>query len=138
MTDQQSLEDRNAEIVTQMWKGVIYEGSRDAVFKYIHADYIQHNVNMPSGRDHVLHLVEMIRNLPEGFVPPARKELLRAVAQGDYVVTIWEQEQPDPHRPGETYIGHAFDMYRLEDGMIMEHWDDTRKWPRLWSEETPS
>lgn len=138
MTDQRTLEERNAEIVVAMWKGVIYDGDRDAVFRYIHPDYIQHNVNMPSGREHMLHLVDLIRNPPKDFVPPARKELVRTVAQGDYVVTIWEQAQPDPTRPGETYLGHSFDMYRLENGLIVEHWDDTRKWPRPWTEEQPA
>ena len=132
---EKTLEERNAEIVTAMWKGVIYEGDREAVLRYIHPDYIQHNVNMPSGREHILHLVDLINNKPKDFVPPAHKELVRTVAQGDYVVTIWEQAQPDPTRPGETYLGHSFDMYRLEDGLIMEHWDDTRKWPRPWNEE---
>ena len=138
MTDPETLEQRNAQIVTAMWEAVIYRGSRDAVFQYIHPDYIQHNVNMPSGRDQLLHLVELINRPPADFVPPARKELLRTVAQGDYVVAIWEQQQPDPTRPGETYLGHAFDMYRLEQGMIVEHWDDTRKWARSWSDERPS
>jgi predicted SnoaL-like aldol condensation-catalyzing enzyme len=135
MADESTLEERNAAIVVAMWQGIIYEGDREAVFKYIHPDYIQHNVNMPSGREHMLHLVELIRNKPKDFTPPAHKELVRTVAQGDYVVTIWEQAQPDPTRPGETYLGHSFDMYRLEDGLIMEHWDDTRKWPRPWTEE---
>jgi len=133
-----SVQERNAEIVMTMWQGVIYDGSREAVLKYIDPSYLQHNVNMPSGRDHLLHLVDMINNPPKDFVPPARKELVRTVSEGDYVVVIWEQQQPDPHRPGETYLGHAFDMYRLENGMIMEHWDDTRKWPRPWSEEQPA
>ncbi len=135
MSEGQSLEDRNTEIVLNMWKGVIYEGKREAVLKYIHPDYIQHNVNMPSGREHVLHLVDLINNKPADFTPPGHKTLLRAVAQGDFVVVIWEQEQPDPNEPGKTYTGHAFDMFRLEDGLIMEHWDDTRKWPRPWNEE---
>jgi predicted SnoaL-like aldol condensation-catalyzing enzyme len=42
MTDQRTLEERNAEIVIAMWKGVIYEGQDEAVFQYIHPDYIQH------------------------------------------------------------------------------------------------
>lgn len=138
MEQEQSLEDRNTEIVVAMWKGVIYDGDRDAVLRYIHPDYIQHNVNMPSGREHLLHLVDLINSKPADFTPPAHKELVRTVAQGDFVVTIWEQAQPDPSRPGETYIGHAFDMYRLENGQIMEHWDDTRKWPRPWTEEKPA
>lgn len=137
MSEQASLEERNTATVLAMWRGVINEGHRDAVLKYIHPDYIQHNVNMPSGREHVLHLVDLIRNTPKDFVPPAHKELLRTVAQGDCVVVIWKQDQPDPTRPGETYPGHAFDMFRLEDGMVVEHWDDTRKWPRPWNEEQP-
>ena len=137
MAEKTSLEERNASTVLAMWQGGTYEGDREAVLKYMHPDYIQHNVNMPSGRENVLHLVELIRNTPEGFVPPGHKELVRTVAQGDYVVVIWEQAQPDPTRPGETYMGHAFDMFRLEDGMIVEHWDDTRKWPRPWNEEQP-
>lgn len=138
MPSEPSLEERNAAIVVAMWKGVIYEGSREAVLKYIHPDYVQHNVNMPSGREHILHLTDIIRNPPKDFVPPAHKELVRTVAQGDYVVAIWEQAQPDPTRLGETYQGHSFDMFRLENGLIMEHWDDTRKWPRPWTEEQPS
>lgn len=127
----------NTQIVLDMWQGVIREGRREAVLRYIHPDYVQHAVNLPSGRDQLLHLTDLIRNPPAGFVPPATKHLLRTVAQGDTVVVIWQQEQPDPNRPGETYPGHAFDMYRLEDGMIVEHWDDTRKWARSWAEETP-
>ena len=74
---------------------------------------------------------------PTGEHCATQTGVVRTSYQGDYVVTIW-QEQPDPNRPGETYLGHAFDMYRLENGLIMEHWDDTRKWPRSWSEEKPA
>lgn len=127
-----SLEERNREIVLAMWDGVIRRGDTDAVMRYIAPDYVQHAVNLPSGREHVLRLAEMIRDGTAAFKPPAHKHLCRTVAQGDMVVVIWEQEQDDPTRPGETYTGHAFDMYRLEDGMIVEHWDDTRKWPAPW------
>lgn len=128
----ESMEDRNTRIVLDMWQGVIRAGSRDAVLRYIAPDYIQHNVNMPSGRDHLLRLVDMINDKPADFKPPHHKHLVRTVAQGDFVVVIWEQAQDDPHHPGQTYAGHAFDMYRLKDGMIVEHWDDTRKWPKPW------
>lgn len=128
----ESLEDRNSRIVMDMWQKVIREGSREAVLRYIAPGYIQHNVNMPSGRDHLLRLVDIINDTPADFKPPRYKELVRTVAQGDHVVVIWEQEQDDPNVPGATYVGHAFDMFRLEDGMIVEHWDDTRKWPKPW------
>ncbi|MED5545111.1 nuclear transport factor 2 family protein [Novosphingobium decolorationis] len=135
MAEAETLQQRNARIVLDMWQGVIREGSREAVLRYIHPDYVQHAVNLPSGREQLLHLTDLIRNPPEGFVPPATKHLVRTVAQDDTVVVIWHQDQPDPARPGQTYPGHAFDMYRLEDGLIVEHWDDTRKWARSWAEE---
>ena len=127
-----TLEQRNTEIVLDMWEQIIRQGSRDAVFKYIAPEYIQHNVNMPSGRDHLLRLVDLINDTPADFTPPRHKELMKTIAQDDYVVVIWEQEQDDPNNPGETYTGHAFDLYRLENEMIVEHWDDTRKWPKPW------
>lgn len=128
----ESVEERNSRIVLDMWQNVIREGSRDAVMRYISPGYIQHNVNMASGREHLLRLVDIINNKPADFTPPRHKELVRTVAQGDYVVVIWEQEQDDPNAPGETYMGNAFDMFRIEDDMIAEHWDDTRKWPKPW------
>ena len=97
---EETLEERNSRIVIDMWQKVIREGSREAVLRYIAPGYIQHNVNMPSGREHLLRLGD----------------------RTDCSVKLWEK----------TYTGHAFDMFRLEDGMIVEHWDDTRKWPKPW------
>lgn len=127
-----TLEERNTQTVLAMWEGVIGRGDTSAVMTYIAPDYVQHAVNLPSGREHVLRLAEMIAKGNAAFKPPAHKRLFKTIAQGDMVVVIWEQEQDDPTRAGETYTGHAFDMYRLEDGMIVEHWDDTRKWPAPW------
>lgn len=103
--------------------------------KYIAEDYIQHNPNVQQGREGILVVTKLIRQQPEGFVAPGRKTPLHVVAEGDLVVVIWNQPQPDPNKPGETYIGQAFDMFRVKDGMVVEHWDDTRKSPRPWNEE---
>ncbi|MCW2403850.1 putative SnoaL-like aldol condensation-catalyzing enzyme [Sphingobium sp. B1D7B] len=120
-------EQANIEMVLAMWDGVINRADPDAVMKYIDEDYIQHNPNVRQGREGVLELISLIRNPPPAMVPPGKKTLKKAIAQGDYVVVIWTQPQPDPHNPGETYSGEAFDMFRIANGKVVEHWDDTRK-----------
>lgn len=123
----------NIDLVMAMWDGVIYRADRETVLRYVHPDYKQHNPNVLPGREGVLQLVELIANPVPGIEPAAHKTFNRAVAQGEYVVIIWDQDQPDPHNPGETYVGQAFDMFRVAGGQVVEHWDDTRKKPRPWT-----
>jgi len=132
--DGKTVQERNVEIVLAMWDGVIRKGDKEAALRYVSPDYIQHNVNMPSGRDALLRLADIVKNTPPDFPVPGHKTVLKTVAQGDYVVVIWNQPQPDPNEPGKTYVGQAFDMFRLENGIIVEHWDDTRKSAKPWME----
>lgn len=123
----------NIDLVMAMWEGVIYRGDREAVLRYVHPDYKQHNPNVLQGREGVLQLVELIANPVPGIEPAAHKTFNRALAQGEYVAIIWDQDQPDPHNPGETYVGQAFDMFRVAGGQVVEHWDDTRKKALPWT-----
>lgn len=123
---------RNIALILDMWDGIINRADDAVVMKYVAPGYLQHNPNVAQGREGVLQLVSLIRDPPEGMIPPGRKTFRHAVAQGDFVVVIWDQPQPDPHRPGETYVGQAFDMFRMAGGQVVEHWDDTRKAMRPW------
>lgn len=123
----------NIDLVMAMWEGVIYRGDREAVLRFVHPDYKQHNPNVLPGREGVLQLVELIANPVPGIDPAAHKTFNCAVAQGDLVVIIWDQDQPDPLDPGKTYVGQAFDMFRVAGGQVVEHWDDTRKKARPWT-----
>ncbi|MBU0556034.1 MAG: nuclear transport factor 2 family protein [Alphaproteobacteria bacterium] len=135
LNHERKREQANIALVLDMWDGVINRADRDAVMKYISEDYIQHNPNVRQGREGVLELISLIKDLPPGMVPPGKKTFKKALAQGDHVVIIWTQPQPDPHNPGETYPGEAFDMFRIEKGQVVEHWDDTRKALRPWRRE---
>ncbi len=137
LSREQNREQANIALVLDMWDGVINRADRAAVMKYIAPDYRQHNPNVAQGRDGVLELISIIKNTPPGMVPPGKKTLLKAVAQGEYVVVIWTQPQPDPLNPGQTYSGEAFDMFRVQNGQVIEHWDDTRKALRPWRREAP-
>jgi|GEM_PF-1841790 len=125
----------NIALVLDMWDGVITRADRAAAMRYIHPDYKQHNPNVLQGREGVLQLIELIANPVPGVEPPGKKTFRHALAQGEYVAVIWDQPQPDPQAPGEFYTGQAFDMFRVVDGQVVEHWDDTRKKARAWTRE---
>ena len=49
--------------------------------------------------------------------------LVSIVAERDLVVLAFRRELPDLAREGQTYTTTWFDMFRVADGKIVEHWD---------------
>jgi predicted SnoaL-like aldol condensation-catalyzing enzyme len=92
--------------------------------RYIAPDYIQHNTLLPTGRDGLLEGVRRLHNPPPGTPPHPKKTLIHAVAEGDLVVLTWVRDAPDPANPGAVIRRNYFDMFRVEHGLVVEHWDD--------------
>jgi predicted SnoaL-like aldol condensation-catalyzing enzyme len=77
---------------------------------YINANkYIQHNLAVKDG---LAGFGEIMSQLPEGS---AKARVVRAFQDGDYVVAHTEYNFFGPK------IG--FDIFRFEEGKIVEHWD---------------
>lgn len=119
-------EARNKQLALDMWQEVIVDFSADAVLKYISPDYIQQNPAVPPGREFLYRAVQELAADPDA-APHTSKRLIHAVAEGDLVVLTWHLDVPEPDDPARTYVACAFDMFRFEDGMIVEHWDDVKK-----------
>jgi predicted SnoaL-like aldol condensation-catalyzing enzyme len=49
------------------------------------------------------------------------------VAEGDLVTLSFARELPDPADPAKKYTTTWFDMFRIENGKIAEHWDSAEK-----------
>jgi predicted SnoaL-like aldol condensation-catalyzing enzyme len=121
-------EAKNKQLVLDMWQGVIVEASADAVLKYISPDYIQHNPTVAPGRDGIYNAVKKLHEdlqKPDAK-PHTNKKLIHAFADGDLVALTWTQELPLPSDPTKTFVTGAFDMFRLKDGLVVEHWDNVR------------
>ena len=54
----------------------------------------------------------------------------RGIAEGDIVMIATVSKEDDPtKKKGEKYLGTHFDMFRIENGKIAEHWDSVPKNP---------
>jgi predicted SnoaL-like aldol condensation-catalyzing enzyme len=68
-----------------------------------------------------------------------RSTPVAVVAEGEYVVAIYKTTLPDPDDPTKTYEAFNFEMVRVKDGKLAEHWDAvklTKGW-RTELEATP-
>ncbi len=86
----------------------------DAVAKYVGSQYIQHNPDTPDG---AAAFVENTKKLIAQS-PKLSVEIKRVIAEGDLVVTH-DLVKGSPEQRGFAGI----DIFRLEDGKIVEHWD---------------
>jgi predicted SnoaL-like aldol condensation-catalyzing enzyme len=98
----------------------------DQVDKFMTDDYMQHNPNAETGKKG---FVAYFSALPGGPQPvPATLDGLVAIqAEGDYVTLSFVREYDDPTAPGKKYSTTWFDMLRIVNGKVVEHWDNATK-----------
>ena len=53
--------------------------------------------------------------------------LVAITAEGDLVILSFVREHADPKDPAQKYTTTWFDMFRIENGKIAEHWDPATK-----------
>jgi predicted SnoaL-like aldol condensation-catalyzing enzyme len=86
----------------------------EAVERYLGSQYIQHNPQAGDGPEAFVQFVRWYA----GEHPELSVEIKRAIAEGDLVMTH-SLLKTSPEDRGTA----AADIFRLEDGKIVEHWD---------------
>jgi predicted SnoaL-like aldol condensation-catalyzing enzyme len=120
----------NKKLVFDMWRAVIQGGHVELAPQYFTPGYIQHNPNVLSGRDAMVAYMKQTRPV-RPIEPNIHFPVVDIVAEGDMVVVATVSYAPDPANPSKKYVGTHFDMFRLEDGKIAEHWDSVPKDPAM-------
>jgi len=116
----------NKKLVFDFWREVIEAGQLDKAYQYLSDDYIQHNPNIADGSAaFVAFFATFTKQKP--VQPQISLPLVNIIAEGPYVTLVFVQTLPDKANPGQTYTTTAFDMFRVSQGKIVEHWDSMRK-----------
>ena len=85
-----------------------------AASKYLGPRYIQHNPTAPDGAEVLKGFIEFLR----AKFPESRSEVKRAFVDGDYVI-LHVHSVREPGTRGRAIV----DIFRLENGKVVEHWD---------------
>jgi predicted SnoaL-like aldol condensation-catalyzing enzyme len=113
----------NKRLVYDFWREVFEGGHAELASKYMTESYIQHNPNVPTGRAAFVDFVSSMSK-PRAIETSVQAPLVAIVADGDYVILSFAS---GPHKTNGTYASTWFDMFRIRDGKIAEHWDPSTK-----------
>jgi len=114
-----TLTERNKAIIRAFYTTVLIGRNVDAAPRFVRQDYIQHNPQVPTGLKGFMDTFRerFAQKLPSDY----KRELLNVVGDKDIVVTYVLQTWTG--RDGQHHQALGFDMFRVQDGMIAEHWD---------------
>ena len=122
-------EEKNLAFVLDWWRKVIDARHTELAANYAAENFIQHNPNIPTGR---AALVTFFKSLGPAIEPiPDRLANPPVVegAKGNFVWLVFEHKFKNPKDASQSVYEYSFDLFRIQDGKIQEHWDTARKDP---------
>jgi predicted SnoaL-like aldol condensation-catalyzing enzyme len=111
----------NKRLVFDLWREIVQAGQEERADRYVDASFIEHSPNAASGLGGFKAHFAARANQP--VEPWIRAPVVAVVAEGDLVTLVTMQEHPHPSRAGRTYTTTWFNMFRIVEGRLVEHWD---------------
>ncbi|BCJ67357.1 nuclear transport factor 2 family protein [Polymorphospora rubra] len=105
--------EHNRELVRSLYEQFFVHRDLDAVAALIHERFVQHSPDAPSGRD------AYVAHLREAAFAGGSSDVKRIIADGDLVAIHHHMRLRDDDGPGLAVV----DLWRIEDGRLIEHWD---------------
>jgi predicted SnoaL-like aldol condensation-catalyzing enzyme len=114
----------NKKLVFDMWRTFLDAHHIDEADKFLAPEYHQHNPNAETGLAGVKAYFAAQNPAPKP-VADTIPGLVSIVAERDLVVLALVREYKD--KDGNPYTTTWFDMFRIANGKIVEHWDIAKK-----------
>jgi len=114
--DPKASRDESIKVIDDYVKDLIAGRVGPELARWFTPDYIQHSPTIADGRDAAV--AYMINKHGSGKPRTARATPPRIIAQGDFVI---HHHRTFP--PGEEAGLVQFDIFRIHDGKMSEHWD---------------
>ncbi|WP_170326379.1 nuclear transport factor 2 family protein [Ruegeria arenilitoris] len=108
------------ELVLALFSAAFIEHDPDAARQLVTADYVQHNPQVPTGADGLMGLIPLVAQ--SGMTATTH----RVIVEGDMVVLHNTYDNADAF--GASSLA-AFDIFRVQDGKVVEHWDNLQPIP---------
>ena len=107
-------EEANRKVVLDFYEKGLNQKDADAAIALMGNRYVQHNPNAADGPEGFRKFIGFLK---EKF-PNSRSEIKRSFVDGDYVI-LHVHAVREPGTRGSAII----DVFKLENGKIVEHWD---------------
>ncbi|MCD2175818.1 nuclear transport factor 2 family protein [Rhizobium sp. C4] len=114
----------NKQVVYHIFKDLLEANQWGEADKYLTERYIQHNPNVPSGRESVVtFFTKVVKVQPKPVPEKMGAPVVFVSAEGDLVTVATVRTEKDPKDPSKTYTTTWYDTWRIVDGKADEHWD---------------
>ena len=111
--DERQMEE-NKKIVAAFYDAAVNQKDFEKASQYLGARYTQHNPLAADGREGFKGFITFLKDK----FPNNRSEIKRIFADGDYVI-VHVHAVREPSTRGNAIV----DIFKLENGKVVEHWD---------------
>ena len=106
--------EENKKIVAAFYDAAVNQKDFEKASQYLGARYTQHNPLAADGREGFKNFITFLKDK----FPNNRSEIKRIFADGDYVI-VHVHAVREPGTRGNAIV----DIFKLENGKVVEHWD---------------
>jgi predicted SnoaL-like aldol condensation-catalyzing enzyme len=111
---QEAIEERNKQIAIAFYNAALNEKNWEKTRAMIGNRYVQHNLSAIDGPEGLKAHIEFLKR----DFPNNRGEIKHALADGD-LVALHIHNRRSPEMLGNAVV----DLFRIENGKVVEHWD---------------
>ena len=113
-------EKANKQAVVEFYNKALNDKDFAAASKYLGNRYTQHNPTAKDGPEGLKGFIDFLRDK----FPQSHSDIVQAFADGDYVI-LHVRSIRTPGTAGRA----IFDLFKLEKGKVVEHWDAVQDIP---------